>query len=140
MRRLPAKVALVSSAATARANDMSNKISAETIMASVTRLNLGRTSARTRAASDLLCKLAAEREQEVRTVELVEAHHAEILRNAEDAGRWQALLKALRTRIAGPRHGTKLKIVEVCPMFGDEKDVDDITSVIDAAMRSANDG
>ncbi|MGW9066956.1 hypothetical protein ACWGPO_22965 [Achromobacter animicus] len=54
--------------------------------------------------------------------------------NAQDAARWRAFERALRTRIAGPGHGTRIKVVTICPMYGDEKDVHDVRALIDAAL------
>jgi len=54
--------------------------------------------------------------------------------DSRDARRWRTFVKGLRTRLPGPAHGTRIKVVEVCPMYGDEKDVDDITALIDTAM------
>lgn len=54
--------------------------------------------------------------------------------NARDAERWRAFERALRTRIAGPGHGTRIEVVTICPMFGEEKDVPDVRALIDAAI------
>jgi len=52
-----------------------------------------------------------------------------------DAARWRAFLSALRTKLHGPGHGNRIKVVEVCPMYGDEKEINDITSAIDQTMQ-----
>ncbi|MGO4302216.1 hypothetical protein [Cupriavidus sp. RAF12] len=57
--------------------------------------------------------------------------------DARDAKRWRTLEKALRTRLPGPAHGRRLKVVEVCPAFGD-KEVANLTAVIDAATEHTN--
>lgn len=59
--------------------------------------------------------------------------------NAEkDALRWRTFEKALHSRLQGPAHGKKIKVVEVCPMYGDEKEVSDIATLIDATIRAAS--
>ncbi|MEN7527889.1 hypothetical protein [Cupriavidus sp. DL-D2] len=58
-------------------------------------------------------------------------------RDARDAKRWRTLEKALRSRLPGPAHGRRIKVVEVCPAFGD-KDVGDLTALIDTAMEHAH--
>lgn len=57
--------------------------------------------------------------------------------DAKDAARWRAFLKALRTHIPGPGFGTRIKVVKVCPMYGDEEKVDDIERLIDAAIAAS---
>lgn len=52
----------------------------------------------------------------------------------KDAARWRMFETALRTRIPGPGHGTRIKVVEISPMYGEEKDVQDVRSLVDAAL------
>ncbi|WP_286936178.1 hypothetical protein [Achromobacter sp. UBA4530] len=59
---------------------------------------------------------------------------SEAVRDAKDAERWRAFERALHTRIPGPGHGTRIKVVAICPMYGDEKDVSDVRALIDAAL------
>lgn len=55
----------------------------------------------------------------------------------QDGERWRAFERALRTGIPGAGHGTRIKVVEVCPMYGEEKEVANIRATIDA-VRAAN--
>lgn len=66
--------------------------------------------------------------------EVWQAAHADMAGEVRDAARWRAFISALRTRLPGPAHGTRIKVIEVCPMYGDEKEVGDIAAVIDAAL------
>lgn len=51
-----------------------------------------------------------------------------------DAERWRTFTSALRGRLAGPAHGRRLKVVEVCPMYGDENEVRNLEKMIDEAI------
>lgn len=52
-----------------------------------------------------------------------------------DAERGRLLLKWLRDgRIPGPAWGRPIKLVETCPQFGDETEVNNIEKLLDAAL------
>ena len=53
-----------------------------------------------------------------------------------DAERWETFERFLRNgHILGPGHGRRIKLIEVCPMFGTEAAVRDLVPAIDAAIR-----
>lgn len=49
-----------------------------------------------------------------------------------DAGRWHSFEKALAQGLPSPGHRRKLRLIEVCPMYGDEKEIADVRAAIDA--------
>lgn len=51
-----------------------------------------------------------------------------------DAERWRAFDKALRYGVRGAGHGIRIKVVEISPMFGDEKEICDVEGLVDAAI------
>lgn len=56
-----------------------------------------------------------------------------------DAERWKSLERFLRNgHIPGPGYGRHIKLVETCPMYGEEREVRDLKSNIDAAIRKAS--
>lgn len=54
--------------------------------------------------------------------------------DAKDARRWRMFMKALHTYLPGPGHGVRIKIVEICPMYGEETEVDNLEKLLDAAI------
>lgn len=68
---------------------------------------------------------------------------AQSQQDALDAERWRAFEGFLRTgRIPGAGHGRRIKLTETCPVYGDEKDVNDIRAAVDVviAARASNGG
>lgn len=56
-------------------------------------------------------------------------------RDRKDAERWRTFEKALRTNyFQGAAHGRRFKIVEICPMYGDETEFNDFIGAIDAEL------
>lgn len=59
------------------------------------------------------------------------------VQDAKDALRWKTLLRALSSgHLRGPGYGRRIKLVETCPMYGEEKEVNDIVGAVDAAILS----
>lgn len=55
-----------------------------------------------------------------------------------DGGRWRTFERALRTgRLPGAAYGRRFKIIETCPMSGDEKEFNAFVEAIDSAMSAA---
>lgn len=55
--------------------------------------------------------------------------------DAKDAGRWRMFEHVLRTGyVPGAGHGRRFKLVEICPMYGDEKEFGHFVEAIDAAL------
>lgn len=55
---------------------------------------------------------------------------------AADAERWKKFERALRTgHIPGAAHGRRFKIIETCPMYGDEKEFTDFIGAINAMAK-----
>lgn len=62
----------------------------------------------------------------------------EFLPMLENALRWKVVSKFFRDgRIPGPAHGRPIRVVETCPMSGDETLLRDITKEVDAAIDAA---
>lgn len=59
--------------------------------------------------------------------------------DSRDAKRWRTFQRALGTVIPGPGHGRKIRVVEICPMYGDEMEVENVTKLIDAVISTTGD-
>lgn len=57
-----------------------------------------------------------------------------------DAERWRMFTKALRTYLPGPGHGVRIKVVEICPMYGEETEVENLEKLLDRAIQAQKDG
>jgi len=59
----------------------------------------------------------------------------------QDAARWRTFEGALRTgRIQGSSYGRRFKVIETCPMSGDESEFSDLVAAIDAARKEKGHG
>ena len=74
-------------------------------------------------------------------VKKIVAKRADMGRDAEDAARWRTFERALIVGwLPGTAHGHRIKLVEICPMYGDQKDFNNIREAIDAALRASKGG
>lgn len=59
--------------------------------------------------------------------------HEDVERFLRDAAMWGGIESAIYRGVPGAGRGRRFKLVEVCPMFGDEKDAD-LAGVAKAAI------
>jgi hypothetical protein len=53
-----------------------------------------------------------------------------------DAERWRMFLRCLHNgHIPGAGHGHRIRLVKECPLFGDESEVSNVETLIDAARK-----
>ncbi|RST54140.1 hypothetical protein [Variovorax sp. DXTD-1] len=65
---------------------------------------------------------------------------AEIVRLKVDAARWRTFERIQGHGLPGPVYRRHIRVVEICPMYGEEKEITDLRAAIDAARAAANQG
>jgi hypothetical protein len=68
------------------------------------------------------------------------AKEAECEALREDAARWRTFEKVLARGLPGPAHKRQVRVIEICPMYGDEKEIANLRAAIDAARAAADQG